>query len=149
MLFTSDWDQTINCDAGPNYALLEFLSDAKRAGHRVIFTSSIDMDRIESVLKAFLRLAPLRGYDLLPLDQFEMICKADLKAMNLKSDYSFDDEGIAKQLYSNYITAGIEVTVQRDFSMFPFSIEQLRERCNLPRAAKGGEHSLPAPVAFK
>lgn len=151
LLFTSDWDQTINCDAGPNFALLEFLSDAKRAGHRVIITSSMAMDKIESALKIFLMSARRRGYDVLDMDDFELICKSDLKELHLKSDYSFDDECIAKQLYSNYIDAGIEVTVRNDFSMFPWTFEILRERCNLPRDKKGSGPSAEtrAPEAFK
>ena len=101
------------------------------------------MDEIKSRLSDFICLGRLRGYAIADLDQFKFINKADLKAQNLKSDYSFDDQSIAKQLYKNYVDAKIEITIQKDGSPYPFTFAQLRERCGLsPRDRAGNSPSV-------
>lgn len=137
LIITSDWDGTLLCDSF-NFELLEFLSDAKKAGHRVILTSSISMDKVIDSMGIFIRSGRRRGYDIADLEQFEFIGKAELKTQNLKSDYSFDDQSIVKQLYKNYVDANIEITIRRDGTPELFTFAQLRERCGLPPRDRTG-----------
>lgn len=138
LLFTSDWYGTLSKIGvnKNNFELLQFLSDAKQAGHRVIITSTQNRSEVEPLFVLLVNLARDHGYDIIDADQFEFYTKAELKDMNLFPDYSFDDESITGGLYRNYVRPVMEITVSQDvgpnnFRTWPWSLTQLREACNL------------------
>ncbi|OFW86880.1 MAG: hypothetical protein A3B66_02540 [Alphaproteobacteria bacterium RIFCSPHIGHO2_02_FULL_46_13] len=151
LVITSDWTGTLSDIYWENFELLEFLSDAREAGHRVIITSSAaDMAMMPLHLEMMTLIGRGKGYHLIEPDQYEIIRKVDLKAMNFQSDYSFDDESIASQRISNYVTAALEIRVHPNYTTTPLLIEHLRALCLLPKKDGGREQSAhaPSPKAF-
>lgn len=141
LVITSDWQGTLADMTDTNFPLLQFFSDAKRAGHRVIITSSGNMESIADLLELVSMFGKRQGYDI--TNQFELIGKQELRGMSLTADYSFDDEPIKDQYIEHYVDAATEVRVHRGFTTTPFSLEQLRTLCGLPCDKKGGEPSVP------
>jgi hypothetical protein len=151
LVITSDWNKTLADIGRSNYDLLEFLCDAKEDGHHVIITSNADMGMMPVMLEIMTELALPEGYDLKNSARFELITKSDLKAQNLDVDYAFDDEPIATQNISNYVTPALEIRVYPDFiNTSPLTISRLRALCELPKKDKGNEQlsSAPSPKAF-
>jgi len=129
LVFTCDWQKTLNEFGWHHCELLEFLSDAKRAGHRVIITSSSRMAFIPDFLDILIDLARDRGFDILDRPEFELISKQDLKKMNLVADYSFDNKSIATQRNADYSHPKVEIRVHPDFSTSPHTLDHLRSLC--------------------
>lgn len=148
LVFTFDWHGTLTDTNWNFFDLSQLANDAAAAGHRVIITTSIpDTNVLAKDLAAYAVLAADHGYKPMDCSKFELMNKATLKMLNLKSDYSFDNDCIAQQFIKNYVDAGIEITVKKDFSTFPFTIDQVRERAGLPAAVVPNIASAPAPSA--
>jgi len=132
LTIVSDWQRTLSDVGSSNYALLEFLSDGVKAGHRVIITSASDMDSVSDLLELVVEMAREEGYNVIDAKDFEKIRKSQLMLMELPVDYAFDDEPIATQRFV-YANPGLEIRVYRDYSMSPLSLDMLRSLCLLPK----------------
>lgn len=144
LVITSDWQNTLIDIGEINYRLFEFLSDAKRAGHRVIITSTLAPHKIGDVLDLVFMSARKKGWDFIPANEFEIISKPDLKNMGLDIDYAFDDEPIGRQPCV-YAAPGLEIRVNKDFDTSPLNLAQLRALCGLPQRESRNAANVPAP----
>lgn len=133
MVIASDWDGTLIDIGATNFDLLEFLSDAHRAGHRVIITSTLAMSKIKDLFDLTIELGRMRGYDLIDAKDFEMMGKADFLLQNLDVDFAFDNEPIASQ-HIPYCDPAVEIRVGRGFTLSQ-PLESLRKLCGMPAKA--------------
>jgi hypothetical protein len=90
-----------------NFELVEFLSNARAAGHRVIITSSLDKKDIERMVDLVIRRTRQEGKAIIHASNFECIEKFNLygSLMDTKIDYTFDDRP------AYYVRPAIEVRV--------------------------------------
>lgn len=141
LIITCDWQGTLSDFGFFNFSLLEDLSDAQRAGHRVIITSATShMNLLEDIFELMVMRARTKGYDVLDPHEFTQITKHDLAQMELTVDYAFDDQPIVEQ--GNYVDAEVEIRIHPDCSRTPLSCEQFRHMIGLqPR-----ENPAPSPA---
>ena len=132
-VITCDWHNTLFNEVTSefNYDLLETLSNARKAGYRVIITSSCDINRVEDSLYGFVQhLQIMDDKDIIDADEFDYIDKNSLKTLNLKSFLSFDDQPIrGRGMFQNYIVPTHEVTVGKNFNIYPWSYQELGNLC--------------------
>ena len=143
LVITSDVDRTLIDFGRINYDLLEFLNDSKRAGHRVIITSTLSAVKIADSVDLINDFSRMRGLDVLDSKEFELISKNNLPS-DLEIDYAFDDEPIT------YANPAFEIRVNKDFSTTPLSLDALRSLCKLPKKENSQESAdvgvdSPAP----
>lgn len=136
-----DWQRTLSDLGFANYSLLEDLSDAQRAGHRVIIASAVShISHLETAFDCLVMMARRKGYDVLDSHEFAQITKHDLAQLELTVDYAFDDQSIVEQ--GKYVDATVEIRIHPDCSRTPFSREEFRQMIGLsPR-----ENPAPSPA---
>lgn len=149
LIITCDWQGTLNEERWHNIDLLVFLSDAKKAGHRVIITSgsSVRMDLIPEMLEMIINTEHSKYPDLISADQFELMSKKDLKESKLDIDYAFDNKPIADQWIPDYAGKTEEIRVHKDFSTSPVSLGKLRKICGIPSRDQMPFSAVPVPFA--
>lgn len=134
--FVCDWSGTILLDRGAtNWKLLHLLSDAQKAGHQVIFTSST-LKYMPDSLNVMAELAPEFGFEFHPND-FHVVGKDTLRLMaDVRADFVFDDDPVS------YIKHVHHITVYGSGNTSPFSLDDIRGLIGLPDAPAG---TPPAP----
>lgn len=140
LTITSDWQGTLCADRKYNYPLFVFLSDAHKAGHRVIITSTSPADAIRDLVELAAEFGEIEGHDIAAINNVEIITKTDVMKMTtdgtLKVDIAFDDEEISTQekfsfaagghaISLNYARPTLEVRVLKDFSTTPVTMSAL------------------------
>lgn len=147
LIITSDWQDTL-CGGRnlgfANYTLFEDLSDAHRAGHRVIITSTISDDAYADSFKMIVVMARRKGYDVLDPSEFEKISKLDLKKLNLEVDYAFDNESIEKQPLCRYVRPAVEIRIDQDGGRSPLNRTHFRALMCLPPKPEFGVCPQPS-----
>lgn len=144
LVFTSDCVGTLyNTGGVQNMTLLQLLSDAATAGHRVIITSKSDARMIADNIFLMAIRANKSGFSV-DTTGFEYVTKSDLRFLKdedgqpIQVDYAFDDEKIT------YIEPAVTVRIGADMTpSFPF--QAIRSLSELPAAARSGG-SGPRPA---
>lgn len=122
-----------------HFQLLEDLSDAQKAGHKVIITSHI-IENATSMLPYYVEEALLQGFQVLPSNEFTLTGTQDLAKNPVHVDYAFDNKSIAGQdIYDDetdkklppYAYPVYQMSIDEDGNLSPFSREQFRAALGL------------------
>lgn len=136
--FVCDWSGTILLDRGAtNWKLLHLLSDAQKAGHQVIFTSST-LKYMSDSLEIMAELTPEYGFEFKAGD-FQVVGKDTLRLMSdAYADFVFDGDPVS------YIKHTHHITVYGSGNTSPFSLDDIRGLVGLPDVS-ADRHPAPRP----
>ena len=126
LVFVSDFQDTLISLGEKNFPLLQLLNDAHASGHRVIVASTSAISDVKTILSMLPSFSAKKNIDLGHVASFEVMSKAELKAMKgadgqpLHIDFIFDNDPV------DYASADTEIRIGHNFKASPLSLSQIR-----------------------